>query len=108
MTYLQRLPIDTIKVDRSFVKDIPESESDAAIIRSVIALGHDLGKTIVAEGIETVAQLKWLRWSSCDIGQGYLFARPMPADEILEWRRAQAGRAVVLQTSGSTPLSYAG
>lgn len=108
LTYLQRLPIDTIKVDRSFVKDIPESESDAAIIRSVIALGHDLGKTIVAEGIETVAQLKWLRWSSCDIGQGYLFARPMPADEILEWRRAQAGRAVVLQTSGSTPLSYAG
>jgi diguanylate cyclase (GGDEF)-like protein len=89
LTYLRRLPIDTIKIDQSFVKEVPTSGSDSAIIRSVIALGHDLGKAIVAEGIETPDQLAWLRTTACDIGQGYLFARPMPPNEITPWKRKQ-------------------
>jgi EAL domain-containing protein (putative c-di-GMP-specific phosphodiesterase class I) len=89
LTYLQRLPIDTIKIDQSFVKEVPTSDSDSAIIRSVIALGHDLGKSIVAEGIERADQLAWLRDTACDIGQGFLFARPMPPNEIAPWKRKQ-------------------
>jgi len=90
LTYLQRLPVDTIKIDGSFVQGLPGSDRDAAIIRSVITLGHELGKTIVAEGVETNEQLSWLRQSSCDVVQGFLFAKPMPSHEVVNWYRATA------------------
>lgn len=94
LTYLQRLPIDTIKIDKSFVSGLPESGRDAAIIRSVIVLGHELGKTIVAEGVETEAQLNWLRENSCDVIQGFLCAKPLPADQLREWVVARTPRAL--------------
>jgi diguanylate cyclase (GGDEF)-like protein len=78
LTYLQRLPIDTIKIDRSFVRELPHSEHDAAIVRGVISLGHDLNRRIVAEGVERPEQLQWLRAAGCDVAQGFLIQRPMP------------------------------
>jgi diguanylate cyclase (GGDEF)-like protein len=78
LTYLQRLPIDTIKIDRSFVRDLPNNQHDAAIVRGVISLGHDLNRRIVAEGVESAEQLQWLRAAGCDVAQGFLIQRPMP------------------------------
>lgn len=88
LTYLQRLPIDTIKIDQSFVAGLPFENGDAAIVRNIINLGHDMNRTIVAEGIETREQFEWLRDAGCDFAQGFLLARPMLDVEIE--RRAAA------------------
>lgn len=82
LTYLQRLPIDSIKIDRSFVAGLPFEDGDAAIVRNIINLGHDMNRTIVAEGIETREQFDWLRHATCDFAQGFLLARPMAHAEI--------------------------
>lgn len=94
LAYLKTLPIDTLKLDRAFVKDLPQHPSDIAIARAVIALGHNLGFKVIAEGIETEAQRDFLHREGCDEGQGYLFARPMPAAEFEEWLRCFAVRRV--------------
>jgi diguanylate cyclase (GGDEF)-like protein len=90
LTYLQRLPLDSIKIDASFVRGVPSNKEDVAIVRSVISLGHHLDRTVVAEGVETVEQFDWLRSESCDIVQGYLVGRPMDAHGLLQWKRSQA------------------
>ncbi len=77
LSYLQQLPIDCIKIDRSFVRGIAEREKDLEIVRAIVGLGHGLGKSVVAEGIETDGQLRRLRGLDCDFGQGYLFSRPV-------------------------------
>jgi EAL domain-containing protein (putative c-di-GMP-specific phosphodiesterase class I) len=82
LAYLKRFPVDTLKVDRSFVDGIDQDEQDSAIVRSVVALARALGLTVTAEGIETEDQLETLRTLACDEGQGYLFQRPQPADVI--------------------------
>ena len=89
MSYLKRLPIDTLKIDASFVRDIPEDANDMAIATAIVALGHSLGLTVVAEGIETEAQAWALREQGCNLGQGYYFAKPMPAQHVPEFLRAQ-------------------
>jgi diguanylate cyclase (GGDEF)-like protein len=93
--YLKRFPIDTLKVDRSFVDGLEQDPRNRAIVRSVLALARNLGLTVTAEGVETVAQLRILEKLQCDRGQGYLFARPQTAAEVDEllrrrtsWRRA--------------------
>jgi diguanylate cyclase (GGDEF)-like protein/PAS domain S-box-containing protein len=78
LTYLKRLPITRIKIDQSFVRDLRENPSDAAIVRAIVTLGHGLGMEILAEGVETPAQAEHLREEGCDFAQGYYFARPMP------------------------------
>ncbi len=83
LTYLQRLPVHQVKIDRSFVRGLPESREDDIIATSVIGLAHNLDLTVVAEGIETAAQSRFLRSAGCDLGQGYLFARPRPADQLM-------------------------
>jgi len=85
LAYLKELPIDTIKLDRAFVKDLPDDRSDIAISRAVIALGHNLGFKVIAEGIETEAQRRFLLEAGCDEGQGFLFARPMPQAAFEAW-----------------------
>jgi diguanylate cyclase (GGDEF)-like protein/PAS domain S-box-containing protein len=84
MSYLKHLPIDTIKIDKSFVDDIADGSSDNVIIEAIIALSKTLGYSIVAEGIETVEQEEFLRDAMCDIGQGYLFSKPISCEEIIE------------------------
>ena len=80
--HLKLLPIDTVKIDQSFVRDIPGDENDAAIAQAIIVLTHGLQLKVIAEGVETKEQLEFLRAHGCDAMQGYLFSRPLPADEI--------------------------
>ena len=82
LSYLKRLPIDILKIDRSFVKDLPDDADDAVIAKLIISVAHGLRLTVVAEGVETVAQLEFLLPEHCDAVQGYLFSRPVPAADL--------------------------
>ncbi len=85
LSYLKRLPVNIIKVDRSFVMDIPDDTDDMEITAAVIAMAHKLRYKVVAEGIETEAQCKFLREAGCDYGQGYFFSRPLHPSNLLEF-----------------------
>ena len=85
LSYLKRLPIDVIKIDRSFITDAGGDLESAQFVRTIVTLGHALGLSLVAEGIETEAQLDLLRDCGCEMGQGYLFGRPMPAEDFRLW-----------------------
>ncbi|HWU83706.1 MAG TPA: EAL domain-containing protein [Rhodocyclaceae bacterium] len=93
LVYLKRLPIDTLKIDRAFVHDIPHDPYDQAITRTIIAMGHTLGFSVIAEGVENEQQLAFLRAEGCDMGQGYLFARPLPEAEFEAWLRSRIDAA---------------
>ena len=82
LAYLKQLPVQTIKIDRSFVLDMVESESDAAIVRSTIDLARNLGLRVVAEGVETQELWELLRAQGCTLAQGYLISKPVPAEEL--------------------------
>ena len=79
LSYLRHLPIDSIKIDRSFIRALPADVSDCQITSAILAMAKALGLQVVAEGIETPQQLEFLLQAGCDLGQGYLFARPQPA-----------------------------
>ncbi len=100
LAYLKRLPIDRLKIDRSFVQDIGSSASDESIVRAIIALADSLGLETVAEGVETVEHAGFLRAEGCRMGQGYLFARPLPVDELAVLLRGGAELADGTQTVG--------
>jgi diguanylate cyclase (GGDEF)-like protein/PAS domain S-box-containing protein len=89
LTYLKRFPVEAIKVDRSFVNGLGIDNEDSTIVEAVVRLGHSLGLSVVAEGVETPLQLSRLRELGCDRGQGYLFGRPRPA-EIVEAERSMS------------------
>jgi len=93
LSYLKTFSIHCLKIDRSFINDIPGDENDTAIVRTIIALASSLGLTVVAEGVETEAQLAYLRANHCDQVQGYLFSRPLPPDECVSLMRAGLRRA---------------
>jgi EAL domain-containing protein (putative c-di-GMP-specific phosphodiesterase class I) len=84
LSYLKTFPIDYLKIDRSFVKGLGSDNDDGAIVRSVVALGHALNLRVIGEGIETKAQAAYLSDLHCDLGQGFLFDRPMPPEAISE------------------------
>ncbi|WP_294735543.1 GGDEF and EAL domain-containing protein [uncultured Pseudomonas sp.] len=84
LSYLKKFPIDIIKIDRSFIHEIPDNQDDMEITSAVIAMAHNLKLKVVAEGIETAEQLAFLRRHRCDVGQGYLFDRPIPGSELLK------------------------
>lgn len=84
LSYLKKFPIDVIKIDRSFIKDIPGNQDDMEITSAVIAMARNLRLQVVAEGIETAEQLAFLRYHRCDIGQGYLFDQPIPGSQLAE------------------------
>ena len=78
LSYLQRLPVSRIKIDRGFVSNIIANPNDAAIVRAVVSMAHSLGMSVIAEGVETDAQLGYLRGIGCEEMQGYFFSRPLP------------------------------
>jgi diguanylate cyclase (GGDEF)-like protein len=80
LSYLHRFPIDTLKVDRSFVMEMEAPNGTAELVKTIIALGHNLGMNVVAEGIETIGQSQQLQSLHCEYGQGYLFAKPLPVE----------------------------
>lgn len=85
LSYLKRFPIHTLKIDRNFVQGVPKKRDDVAIINAILALAENLGLRVVAEGVETEEQSAFLRERACHELQGYLFAKPMPVDELNHW-----------------------
>ena len=89
LAHLKSLPVDTLKIDKSFVLDMAEDDADEAIVRSMIELAHNLGMRVVAEGVETAAT--WMRLAAlgCDLAQGFHLARPLPASGLLALLEAE-------------------
>jgi len=85
LSYLSKMPIHTLKIDRSFIKNIKESPNNALLTRTIIAMGISMDLEVVAEGVETAEDLQFLRENACDLAQGYFFARPMPVQELREF-----------------------
>ena len=86
--------MDTLKIDRTFVTDLERNPDDAEIVRTIIALGKTLRLSIVAEGVETEGQAEFLRQEGCDMAQGYLYSRPIPAHEFEQWALHQTGAPI--------------
>jgi EAL domain-containing protein (putative c-di-GMP-specific phosphodiesterase class I) len=82
LAHLKRLPIDIIKIDRSFVRGLPEDEQDAALCATLLSISQQFGAVTLAEGVETAEQAAWLRSRECRVAQGFLFARPMPIENL--------------------------
>jgi EAL domain-containing protein (putative c-di-GMP-specific phosphodiesterase class I) len=80
LSYLKRLPLDQLKIDQSFVRDILTDPNDAAIAQTIVALGQSLGLAVIAEGVESEGQRDWLASHGCQTYQGYFFSRPIPKD----------------------------
>ena len=82
LSYLKRLPIQSLKIDRSFVSELPGDAEDAAIASATLSMASDLGVEVVAEGVETAAQRDFLHQRGCRLMQGYLFSQPLPSDAL--------------------------
>ena len=82
LSYLKKFPFDLLKIDQSFVRGLPDNQEDAAIVDSIITMGHKLGMKVIAEGVETNEQSALLRWLDCNLVQGYLIGRPLPTAQV--------------------------
>ena len=89
--YLKRLPVSELKLDKSFVDDLEREASDRALADAVIGIGQALGLQVVAEGVETPGQREWLARAGCDVAQGFLFTRALPAAELVAWLERERG-----------------
>jgi EAL domain-containing protein (putative c-di-GMP-specific phosphodiesterase class I) len=90
LSYLKRFPIDTLKIDRSFLMDIPENTRDAEIVKAIIAMAHSLDLTVIAEGVEKEPQAQYLLTNGCATMQGYLFSPPVPVADFERLLKKQA------------------
>ncbi|HEU5443432.1 MAG TPA: bifunctional diguanylate cyclase/phosphodiesterase, partial [Steroidobacteraceae bacterium] len=104
LSYLRRLPIDKLKIDRSFIRDLPTSPTDESIVRAIVSLAHSVGLQVVAEGVETEEQLECIRALHCDQWQGYYGCQPLPAAELAAWL---AGDAAISSTGLRAALTKA-
>ena len=93
LAYLKRLPVNEVKIDKTFISNMAKDPNDTAIVRSTIDLARNLGLDVVAEGVETDEVRAQLLALGCDIMQGYFLSRPLPADEVLPWLRGERPRA---------------
>lgn len=84
LAYLKRLPVHRVKIDQTFVRELPENEHDAMLCRAIIGLAHNMGCEVIGEGVETEAQAEWLRHEGCDELQGFRFSRPQPAAQVFD------------------------
>jgi len=91
LSYLKRLPIDTLKIDQSFIRDLPNDTDDAAIVTAIIAMAKQLNLRVIAEGVETEEQIHFLRENNCLEFQGYYFNKPMPLNEFESLLMTQQG-----------------
>ncbi|HEY8095880.1 MAG TPA: EAL domain-containing protein, partial [Methylobacter sp.] len=89
LSYLKHFPLDSLKIDKSFIDDIPHLQDDMEIAATIIAMGHMLGFKVLAEGVETAEQLAFLQDKGCDAYQGYIKSKAVPADEFVALLRAQ-------------------
>ena len=101
LAYLQQLAVHKLKIDISFVRKILVNSGDASIVQAVIALGHSLGLEIIAEGVEELAQAKYLRFLQCDFMQGYLVSKPLPVNEIEAFLNSYEPLAIPINDEGS-------
>ncbi|GGJ82768.1 putative bifunctional diguanylate cyclase/phosphodiesterase [Pseudomonas matsuisoli] len=99
LSYLRSLPLDKIKVDRSFVNDLLESEDDAMIVKAIIQLARNLGMQVIAEGVESLAQEQYLIAQGCHEGQGYFYSKPLPAQGCLDFLREKNGHWPSIEAS---------
>jgi len=95
LAYVKKLPVDELKIDRAFIMNMAHNKGDEMIVRSTIDLGHNLGLSVVAEGIDDEATLKMLRHLGCDYAQGFLISKPMPATAFVEWLASYQRATVV-------------
>jgi EAL domain-containing protein (putative c-di-GMP-specific phosphodiesterase class I) len=100
LTYLKKLPVDVLKIDRSFVHHMLDDHEDRAIVEGVIGLARTFGCTVVAEGVESPAQARTLLDLGCDIGQGTGIAAPMPAGQVTAWVRDYRGVFALVPAAG--------
>ncbi len=85
MAQLKQLPVDELKIDKSFVQNLMVNQDDRIIVNSTLQLAHNLGLSVVAEGIEDEGALNWLAERGCELGQGFYLSRPLDADKITDW-----------------------
>jgi len=105
LSSLKRFTLDTLKIDRSFVKDLSHDADDRAIISAIIGMAHTLGLRVVAEGLDTEEQMAFLKEQGCDELQGFLFSRPLPVDQINTWLEENQVWSLPAQQSGYAKLS---
>lgn len=101
LQYLNELPASLIKIDQSFVKTLSGNRSSAHIVKAAIGMAHNLGKEVIAEGVETVSAYEYLAEIDCDVAQGYLISRPIPADQFTEWYRLLNGEFHTRENGGA-------
>jgi len=104
LSYLHRLPIDTLKIDRSFVEKIADAAGTRPIVETIMSLARSLGMRTVAEGVETQAQLEIIRELDCDLMQGFLFSRPIAGSEVLELLRKRSNSEAPCQLPSLTGM----
>ena len=89
LSYLQRFPFSTLKIDRSFIRDVESNPASARLVETIIAMAHGLDLEVIAEGVETAAQMDMIRERDCDLAQGYHVSRPVPLEEVMAFLRSR-------------------